>query len=167
MSVKQGWQGRFLEDFEVGDIYRSSVGRSLTETDNIWFTLITNNPNQIHFNNEYGSSTEFGRCLINSVFTLAVVTGLTVPDISMNGFNLGWDSVRLPHPVFVGDTLYAESEVLEVRESRSNSTRGIVRIRTRGIQQEGVVVLEFERNVMVWKHAHAQNHNVFPKIQTV
>lgn len=162
MAVKPGWQGRFLEDFQVGDVYRSSGGRSVTEADNIWFTLLTNNTNQIHINNDYAARTEFGKCLINSTFTLAVVTGLTVPDVSANGFNLGWESVTLPHPLFAGDTLYAETEVLNVRESRSNPTRGIVKVKSRGIQQDGKVVIELTRSIMVWKRAHAPAIATFP-----
>ena len=113
MAVKPGWEGRFFEDFEVGDIYRCRLGRTVTEADNIWFTLLTNNTNQIHFNNEYGKRTEFGKCLINSALTLAIVAGMGVADVSENGFALGWDEIKLPNPLFAGDTLYSESEVLE------------------------------------------------------
>src|SRR5207249_879470 len=119
MPVKPGWEGRYFEDFEVGDVYRCRLGRTVTEADNIWFTLLTNNTNQIHFNNEYGKRTEFGRCLINSALTLSIVAGLGVADVSENGFALGWDYIKLPHPLFAGDTLYSESEVMEVRESKS------------------------------------------------
>ena len=163
MTVKTGWQGRYLDDFEVGDVYRSSVGRTLLEADNTWMTLLTNNDNQIHFNAEYARNTQFQRPLMNSLVTLAVVTGLTVPDISRNGINLGWDKVRLPHPVFAGDTLWSETEVTAVRESKSDPRRGIVHIRTRGLQQEGRVVIEFERDVMVWKREHAPGNDVFPQ----
>ena len=89
MAVKPGWEGRFFEDFEVGDVYRCRLGRTVTEADNIWFTLLTNNTNQIHFNNEYGKRTEFGKCLINSALTLAIVAGMGVADVSENGFALG------------------------------------------------------------------------------
>ena len=112
MAVKPGWEGRYFEDFEVGDIYRCRLGRTVTEADNIWFTLLTNNTNQIHFNNEYGKRTEFGKCLINSALTLAIVAGMGVADVSENGFALGWDEIKLPNPLFAGDTLYSESEVL-------------------------------------------------------
>jgi len=165
VAIKEGWQGRFFEDFQVGDIYRSKGGRTLTEADNIWFTLLTNNTNQIHINSEYGKRSEFGRCLMNSTFTLAVITGLTVDDISANGFNLGWESVTLPHPLFAGDTLYAETEVLSVRESKSNPTRGIVKTKTRGISQEGKVCIEFTRSIMVWKRAHAPINDTFPVVR--
>ncbi len=165
MPVKTGWEGRYFEDFEVGDIYRSRLGRTITETDNIWFTLLTNNTNQIHFNNEYGKRTEFGRCLVNSALTLAIVAGLGVEDVSENGFALGWDEIRLPHPVFVGDTLYSESEVIEKRESRSRPQWGIVKVRTRGVNQEGKVVIEYTRSVMVWKREHAPRRELFPRVQ--
>ena len=163
MAVKKGWEGRFLEDFEIGDIYRSSVGRTLLDADNTWMTLLTNNDNQIHFNVEYAKNTQFQRPLMNSLVTLAVVTGLTVPDISRNGITLGWDKVRLPHPVYAGDTLWAETEVVSVRESNSDPRRGIIHIKCKGIQQEGEIVIEFERDVMIWKREHAPNLGVFPK----
>ena len=109
-TVKEGWVGRFFEDFEVGDIYRCRLGRTITETDNIHFTLLTNNTNQIHFNAHYASRTEFKRPLVNSAMTLSVVAGLGVADISENGFALGWDYIKLPNPVFAGDTLYCSAK---------------------------------------------------------
>ena len=163
MAIKKGWEGRFFEDFEVGDIYRSSIGRTVTQEDNVIITLLTNNDNQIHFNAEYARNTQFGKPLVNSLFTIAVVTGLAVKDVSQNGFALGWDRIVLPNPVFAGDTLYAETEVLSVRGSKSDPTRGIVTVRTRGLNQNAAVVVEFERPVMVWKRAHAPNTNVFPE----
>ena len=142
--------GRYFEDFKVGDVYRHPLGRTLTEADNTWFTLLTCNTNEIHFNSDYASRTEFGRPLMNSCLTLALVTGLSVPDISQHIVaNMGWDKVKLPAPVFAGDTIYAESEVLETRHSRSRPGQGIVRVRTTGYQQEGKVVIEFERTVLV------------------
>ncbi|MCS7172336.1 MAG: MaoC family dehydratase [Armatimonadetes bacterium] len=162
MPVKPGWEGRFFEDFEVGDVYRSRLGRTITEADNIWFTLLTNNTNQIHFNVEYAKRTEFGRPLVNSALTLAVVAGLGVQDTSENGFALGWDEIKLPKPVFVGDTLYSESEVVEKRESRSRPQFGIVKFRTRGINQRGEVVIEYTRSVMVWKREYAPRRDLFP-----
>ena len=166
MGIKVGWEGRFLEDFETGDVYRSNIGRTVTEFDNINFTLLTNNDNQIHFNNEYAKNTQWGKTLVNSVFTIAVVTGMTVKDVSQNGFALGWDHIVLPNPVFAGDTLYAETEVLSIRESSSNPERGIVNVRTRGVKQDGTIVLQFERAIMVWKRKYAPNIGVFPEIQT-
>ncbi|MGW0036821.1 MaoC family dehydratase [Gordonia sp. NPDC003376] len=161
-QIKQGWIGRFFEDFEVGDVYRSRLGRTLTLTDNIQFTMITNNTNQIHFNAHYAAKTEFGKPLINSALTLSVVAGLAVIDVSENGFALGWDNIDLPNPVFPGDTIYAETEVLEARESRSRPGQGIVKVRTRGINQDGAVVIDYARSVMVWKRDAAPATDIFP-----
>ena len=164
MAVVPGWEGRFFEDFNVGDVYRCRLGRTVTEADNIWFTLLTSNTNQIHFNKDFARRTEFGKCLINSTLTLAIVTGMGVADVSENGVALGWDEVKLPHPLFAGDTLYSESHVLEKRESRSNPKRGVVKVRTRGIQQEGRVVIDYVRSVLVWKKAHAPSRDLFPEV---
>ncbi len=164
MAVVKGWEGRYFQDFNVGDVYRCRVGRTVTENDNIWFTLLTNNSNQIHFNNEYGRRTEFGKCLINSALTLAIVAGMGVADVSENGFALGWDRIRLPNPLFAGDTLYSESEVLEKRDSRSKPQWGIVKVRTRGVQQEGKVVIDYNRSVMVWRREFAPRRDIFPEI---
>ena len=150
-QIKEGWVGRYLEDFQVGDVYRSRYGRTITEADNIQFTLLTNNTNQIHFNRVYGEQTEWGRCLVNSALTLSIVAGLSVVDVSENGFALGWDEITLPSPVFAGDTVYSESEVLDVRTSKSRPRQGIVKIATRGIKQTGDVVVAYRRSVMVWK----------------
>ncbi len=165
-TVKPGWEGRFLEDFSVGDVYRCRYGRTVTEADNIAFTLLTNNANQIHFNREYGKRTEWGQCLVNSALTLAIVAGMGVPDISENGFALGWDEVRLPNPLFPGDTLFSESEVIDVRESRSRPEMGIVRVETRGYNQDGTVVIQYKRSVMVWKREHAPSQDLFPAVET-
>lgn len=163
MNIKTGWQGRFYEDFEIGDVYRHPLGRTITETDNTWFTLQTMNPNMIHFNREYGKRTDFGQCLVNSTLTLAIVTGLTVSDVSQNVVaNLGWDEVRLTHPVFAGDTLYAETEVLSKRESKSRPHAGIVQVMTRGLNQDGEVVMTFKRTIMVYKKEHAPAKDLFP-----
>ena len=164
MAVVPGWEGRYYEDFNVGDVYRCRLGRTVTEADNTWFTLLTCNTNQIHFNNDFARRTEFGKCLINSTLTLAIVTGMGVADVSENGVALGWDAVKLPHPLFAGDTLYSESHVLEKREARSNPQRGIVKVRTRGIQQEGKVVIDYVRSVLVWKKAHAPTRGLFPEV---
>jgi acyl dehydratase len=161
----EGWQGRFLEDFKVGDVYRCRFGRTVTEYDNISFTLLTNNTNQIHYNRDYGEKSEFGNCLVNSILTVAIVTGMSVPDISENGFNLGWSDIRLPNPVFPGDTLYSETEVLDVRESKSRPTSGVLSVKTRGYNQKGVLVMESQRSVMVWKREHAPAIDIFPTPQ--
>jgi acyl dehydratase len=162
MAVKQGWEGRYFEDFEVGDVYRCRLGRTLTEADNTWFTLLTNNTNQIHFNAEYAKRTEYKRPLINSALTLAIVAGMGVADVSENGFALGWDEIKLPNPLFAGDTLYSESEVLDKRESKSRPQLGIIKVRTRGVQQDGKVVIDYSRTVMVWKRAFAPSRDLFP-----
>jgi len=149
-------RGRYYEDFKVGDVYQHMNGRTLSEADNTWFTLITCNTNEIHFNTDYAAQTEFKRPLMNSCLTLAVATGLSVDDLSRNLVaNLAWDKVTLPAPVFAGDTIYAESEVLETRESKSRPGQGIVRVRTRGINQEGTVVIQFERSLLVHSRATA------------
>lgn len=147
--------GRCYEDFEVGMVIRHPVGRTVTATDNAWFTLLTNNSNPIHFDRHYAAQTEFGQPLVNSTFTLALVVGLSVADISRNAVNLGWDEVRLPAPVFEGDTIYAETEVLSRRESGSRPTMGIVEIRTRGFKQDGTVVITFRRTILVYKRGQA------------
>ena len=152
MAVKKGWTGRVYEDFEVGDIYPHPLGRTVLAADNMWFTMLTMNTNPIHFDRAYAGKTEFGRPLVNSTLTLALVTGQSVTDLSQNVMaNLGWDEVRLPHPVFEGDTIYARSEVLEKRESKSRPNVGIVRVKTAGFNQDGTVVIEFRRTFMVYK----------------
>jgi len=163
--IQPGWQGRYFEDFTVGDIYRSRLGRTITETDNIQFTMITNNTNQIHFNTHYAARTEFRRPLVNSALTLSVVAGLAVIDVSEHGFALGWDGITLPNPVYPGDTIYAETTVLETRESKSRPTQGVVKVRTRGINQDGKVVIDYARSVMVWKKAHAPQAQLFPEVK--
>ena len=157
------WRGRFLEDFAVGDVYRSRLGRTITETDNTWFTLLTMNTNQMHFNAPYAERTEFGAPLVVSTLTLAVVLGLSVADTSENAVaNLGWGDIKLPKPVFAGDTLWSESEVLTVRESKSRPSCGLVGIRTRGLNQRGEVVIEFTRSFMVFKRDAPEVLDAFP-----
>ena len=151
MTIKQSWHGRVYEDFEVGNIYQHPIGRTITQTDNIWFTLLTVNNNPIHFDSAYAAQTEFKRPLVDSTLTLAIVTGLSVSDISQNAVNLGWDEVRLPNPVFNGDTIYAQSEALEMRLSNSRPNMGIVRFKTTGFNQDGKVVIEFKRTIMIYR----------------
>jgi acyl dehydratase len=152
MAVRPGWQGRYLEDFEVGDVYEHGLGRTVTQTDNAWFTLLTQNTARVHFDAHYAAQTGFGRPLVNSAFTIALVTGQSVSDVSYNVMaNLGWDEVRLPNPLFEGDTVYSSSEVLAVRESRSRPEVGIVTVRTTGVNQDGTVVITFNRTVMVYR----------------
>ena len=156
MTEKPGWEGRFYEDFEIGDIYRHPLGRTITTTDNIWFTLLSQNTAKIHFDHHYASQTEFGQPLVDSTFTLALVTGQSVIDVSHNVMaNLGWDEVRLPNPLFEGDTVYSMSEVLEKRESKSRPNVGIVTVKTTGYKQDGTIVITFKRTLMVYKRGHA------------
>jgi itaconyl-CoA hydratase len=155
-QYKEGWRGRFYEDFEVGDVYRHPLGRTITSGDNIWFTLLTQNSAPIHFDHNYAAQTEFGQPLVNSTLTLALVTGQSVTDISQNVIaNLAWDEVRLPNPAFEGDTIYSQSEVLEKRESKSRPNAGIVTIRTTGFKQDGTIVITFKRTVMVYRRGQA------------
>lgn len=157
------WRGRFFEDFAPGDVFRSRFGRTVTRTDNIWFTCLTMNTNPMHFSEPYAAGTRFGKPLVNSAFTLALVTGLTVPDTSENAAaNLAWTDIQLPKPVFEGDTLYAESEILEVRESRSNPSVGIVAMRCRGVNQRSEVVIEFKRTFMVYRRGAPEVADTFP-----
>jgi acyl dehydratase len=141
--------GRTFDELEVGAVYRSRFGRTVLEADNVWFTLLTLNTNPIHFDAEYASRTEWGRPLVDSTFTLALVTGLSVVDVSERAVNLGWREVKLPAPVFAGDTIRAETEILEKRDSQSRPGFGIVTVRTRGVNQRDETVIDFERTVMV------------------
>lgn len=154
-----GWRGRFFEDFAVGDVYRHPLGRTVLPVDNSWMTLLTQNTAPIHFDAHYASNTEFGQPLVDSTFTLALVTGQSVTDISMNVMaNLGWDKVRLPNPVFEGDTIYSQTEVLSTRESKSRPHIGIVSVRTIGFNQRGQIVITFERTIMVYRRGQGPGH---------
>jgi itaconyl-CoA hydratase len=145
-------QGRYFEDFEVGHIYEHRPGRTITDADNVWFTLLTMNTHPAHFDYEFSKKTEFGKPLVVSPFTIALMTGMSVSDTSGKAIaNLGWDEVRMTAPLFVGDTLYAESEVLEKRESKSRPDQGIVTFRTIGKNQDGKTVSTYKRTVLVWK----------------
>jgi len=147
--------GRYLEDFAVGDVYEHRPGRTITDNDNIQFSLMTMNSHPMHCDAHYAAKSEFGRLLVNSGLTLAVVLGMTVNDVSAKAIaNLGWKEIRLTAPVFGGDTLYAESEVLEVRESRSRPTQGIVTTRTRAFNQDGAMVMEFVRASLIARRGH-------------
>ncbi len=167
VTAPKQWRGRFYEDFTVGDVFASRLGRTVTETDNVSFTCLTLNTNQNHFNDEYAKGTPFGRPLVNSTFTLALVTGLTVPDTSENATaNLAWTDITLPRPVYVGDTLWAESEVLQTRESGSRPNVGIVAIRSRGINQRREVVIQFRRTFMIYKRSAPEVADLFPGTDT-
>lgn len=148
--------GRYFENFIIGDVYEHRPGRTITESDNTWFTLLTMNQHPVHFDAEYAAKSEFGKPLVNSCLTLSIVAGMSVSDVSQKNIaNLGWTDIKLPGPVFVGDTLMAESEVLDKRESKSRPTQGIVTIRTIGKKQDGSIIMEFERAMLVPKRGHA------------
>jgi len=146
--------GRYYEDFAVGDTYKHWPGRTITAADNTWFTLLTMNQNPIHFDEEYAKKSEFGKPLVNSTLTLAIVVGMSVADVSQRAVaNLGWTEIAMPAPVFNGDTLYAESTVVEKRESKSRPTQGIVTVATRAWKQDGTTVMTFKRSVLIPKRA--------------
>jgi itaconyl-CoA hydratase len=152
----QAGLGRYFEDFTVGDHYRHPLGRTITATDNAWFTLMTMNTHQSHFNDDYASHTEFGRQLVNSGLSVALVLGLSVSDVSQHAVaNLGWTDIALPHPLFVGDTVYAESLVTGARESKSRPNAGIVSVYTRGLNQRGDVCVTFKRVILVHRRSAA------------
>lgn len=147
--------GRHLEDFQVGDVFEHRPGRTITESDNISFSLLTMNRHPLHCDGHFAAQSEWGKPLVNSAFTIAVVMGMTVDDVSYKALaNLGFDELKLTAPVFPGDTLYARSEVLAVRESRSRPTRGIVTTRTEAYKPDGTVVMTFTRNSLIPKRGH-------------
>jgi itaconyl-CoA hydratase len=147
--------GRYYEELEVGDVYEHRPGRTISETDNTWFTLLTMNNHPLHFDAEYAAKSEFGRPLVNSCLTLSIVVGMSVSDVSYKAIgNLGWNDIELTAPVYAGDTLYADSEVLAKRESQSRPMQGIVTVRTRGLNQDDKVVITFERTILVPKRGH-------------
>jgi acyl dehydratase len=152
---ERNYVGRYYEDFSVGDVYAHQPGRTISETDNTWFSLLTMNQNPLHVDAAYSSKTEFGEPLVNSCLTLAILVGLSVNDVSFRTIaNLGWNDVRLTAPVFAGDTIYAESEVIAVRESRSRPGQGIVTVRTTGRKSDGTVFMSFERTMLMPKKGH-------------
>lgn len=164
MSVTPGWQGRFFEDFSVGDIYKHPLGRTVSEADNTWFSLLTMNTNQMHFNAEYAARSEFAKPLVVSTLTVAIAVGQSVTDLTQNAFaNLGWDDIKMTHPVFAGDTLYSESIVKEKRESSSRPHAGIVTVRTRTLNQDGKEVCSFLRTFYVYKRGAEQLEGIFPE----
>lgn len=147
--------GRYFEDFVVGDVYEHRPGRTITDTDNVWFTLLTMNTHPAHFDYEFAKKTEFGKPLVCSPLTVALMVGMSVSDVSQKAVaNLGWQDIRLTHPLFPGDTLYAESEVVDKRESASRPEQGIVTVKTIGKNQHGDVVCTFNRTMLIWKRGH-------------
>ncbi len=163
MSAQPGWSGRFFEDFEVGHLYQHPLGRTVTETDNTWFTLLTMNTNQMHFNAVYAAKSEFGRPIVVSTLTVAIAVGQSVTDITQNAFaNLGWDDIRMTKPVYAGDTLWSESLVTGTRESASRPHAGIVTVRTRTLNQDGEEVCSFLRTFYVYRRGAAALDDQFP-----
>ena len=155
MTRIRATHGRSYEDFVVDDIYEHRPGRTISEADNTWFTLLTMNNHPAHFDHAYAARTEFGKPLVNSCLTLSIVVGMSVDDVSYRAIgNLGWDKIKLTVPVFVGDTVYAESEVLAKRESKSRPTQGLVTVRTVGKKADGTEFMSFERTVLVPKRGH-------------
>lgn len=142
--------GLYYDDFTIGDIYEHHPGRTITDADNIWQSLINLNNHPLHSDHHFASTTEFGRPLVSSLVTFSIVGGLSLSSTSARAIaNLGWKEVTLPHPVFIGDTLYAESTVLGKRRSRSRPGQGIVTIMTRGLNQHGVEVLRWQRSFLM------------------
>jgi acyl dehydratase len=160
----QRWRetfGRHFEDFGVGDVYEHRPGRTITETENTWFTLLTMNTHPMHFDAEYAKASEFGRCIVCSPFTVALMVGMSVTDVSQKAIaNLGWSDIKLTHPLFAGDTLTAESEVLDKRESASRPGAGIVTVKTTGFNQEGTVVCTFSRTMLIARRGHSVEDKV-------
>jgi acyl dehydratase len=147
--------GRCFEDFALGEVYVHRPGRTVSEADNTWFSLLTMNQNPLHVDAAYSAKTEFGKPLVNSCLTLSILVGLSVNDVSYRTIaNLGWNDVRLTAPVFAGDTIYAESEVIAKRESKSRPTQGIVTVKTTGSKADGTVFMSFERTLLVPKRGH-------------
>ena len=148
--------GLYFEDFEPGDVFEHRPGRTILQVDNTWFTLLTMNTQELHFDAAYAAKTEWKKPLVDSTFTLALLTGMSVRTVSAKVVaNLGWDKVKATHPVFAGDTLYAESTVLHKRESKSRPKQGIVTVATRGLNQDGIEVMSFERTMLIYKRGHS------------
>ena len=148
--------GLYYEDFTPGDVFEHRPGRTVLDVDNTYFTLLTLNVQQVHFDAAYAAKTEWKKMLVDSTFTLALLTGMSVRTVSAKVVaNLGWDKVKATHPVFAGDTLYAETTVLEKRESKSRPTQGIVTVSTRGLNQDGKEVMTFERTMLIYMRGHS------------
>jgi acyl dehydratase len=161
--------GRFFDDYVVGDVFQHPFGRTISEADSTWFTLLTCNTNQNHFNAHLAQTNPItgGRVIVNSGLTVALVLGLSVIDMSQNAVaNLGWTDIKLTHPAYVGDTIYAESVVLETRESSSRPTMGIITMRTRGLNQDGEEIVSWVRSVMIPKRSAGIGQGYFPEAKT-
>lgn len=165
-AAPKHWRGRFYEDFDPGDVFQSRFGRTVTEHDNLIFTCLTMNTNSLHFDQAHAERSRWGRILVNSTFTVALVTGMAVPDTSEHAAaNLSWTDIKLPKPVFVGDTIWVESEILDKRESSSNPAVGIVTMRCRGINQRREVVCEFKRSFMIYRRNAPEAKPSFPSTE--
>jgi itaconyl-CoA hydratase len=148
--------GLYWEDFEPGDVFEHRPGRTVLDVDNVYFSLLTLNTQPVHFDSAYAAHTEWKKLLVDSTFTLALLTGMSVRTVSGKVVaNLGWDKVKATHPVFAGDTLYADSKVLHKRESKSRPTQGIVTVATRGVNQDGIEVMSFERTMLIYRRGHS------------
>lgn len=153
--------GRYYEDFKIGDIYEHRPGRTVTETENTWFTLLTMNTHPMHFDTQYAQASEFKRCIICSPFTVALMVGMSVTDVSQKAIaNLGWTDIKMTHPLFAGDTLYAESEVMDKRESASRPGAGLVTVKTIGLNQDGKIIGTFNRTMLIAKTGHSVEDKV-------
>lgn len=169
MTQHKAVLGRFFEDFAVGDTYQHPFGRTISETDCTWFTQLTCNTNQNHFNAHLAKSNPVsnGKIIVNSGLTVAIILGISVIDMSQNAVaNLGWTDIKLKHPVYVGDTLYAESICLEARESASKPNMGIIKMFTRGLNQDGVEIVTWYRSVMIPKRGSGIGQNYFPEAKS-
>ena len=168
-TVHPAQLGRFFEDFVVGDTYQHPLGRTISEADSTWFTLLTCNTNQNHFNADLAQSNPItqGRIIVNSGLTVALVLGLSVIDMSQNAVaNLGWTDIKLTHPVYVGDTIYAESICTDKRESSSRPEMGSITMRTRGLNQDGDEIVSWMRSVMIPKRTSGIGQDYFPAAKT-
>ena len=155
MTIHYPYVGKYFEDFSEGDIYKHWPGRTISEADNIWFTLLTMNKHPVHLDNNYAADQMFGKPLVNSTLTLSIVVGMSVWDTSQTAIaNLGWEDIKLPKPVFIGDTLYAESEILETRESKSRPDAGILKFETRGYNQSNDLIMSYRRAVLIKRQGY-------------
>lgn len=151
--------GKYYEDLEVGEVIQHEIGRTLTETDNILFSSLTMNTQPLHLNEDFAAKTEFGRRLVNGIFTMGVVVGITVPDITAGTIvaNLGYENVRHPQPMFHGDTLYVETEITAKRESNSRPECGLITMKHTGRNQHGEICIELTRTALFLKRPQADN----------
>lgn len=154
MRDGSGWAGRFFEDFTLGELYWHPIGRTVTETDEVWFCTLVTSPNQLHFNRDYAARTSFGQAAVNAPFTNALVTGISEMDVGQNCLTVGWNYIRMPNPLFVGETVYARSEVVLIEDGYKEDC-GIVTVKSTGFTESGKTVIEAERRVMVWRRGRA------------